>query len=257
MAYGFGYTRVEPVESLFGYARYLGGYLTKGFEFRGAKMKGKRLIRCSGRVAKIKPPRQGLGFWLWDAKLAAFCALNGLSGKEELRAKVGNRWAWDLKGVINDTPLDSYPDVSWVDVGDKLVTVFGWRVAWRAGELLRAEDRMLKGGVFNVIAGKAERRGHLNGWNYRFERRWHVDVGYDAENRPRRVLAGPYCTGLDNDLVLREDLRRIEERREIDARIRAEGLGIIWIQVTMSLDDALSHRPSLAERRKMACSSGV
>ena len=133
LPYGFGYTRVEPVKSPGGFARYMAKYMTKGFADRKSEDKGRRLIRCSKGAAAIQPPKVGVARWLWDQKLAAFLAVNKLPDFDALREKAGKRWAWDLKEVIWATPLRSYRTVRWTDLGERQVLVPAVRVAERDG----------------------------------------------------------------------------------------------------------------------------
>ena len=240
LSYGFGYTRIEPVEVAAGFARYLAKYMTKGFEHRRPEDKGRRLIRCSQRVAKVKAPRIGVGAALWDAKLASFLALNGLPDVDSLRAKVGCRWAWYLKDVIWGTPLHEYRDIEWDDIGGRHVTVFGVRVASRDGEEIPCEWR--GPGTVSCPGNGVVKYGCLKDWEYRFERRRSEDIKWESDGTRRYVPEGPHVEEWGperNGLLLRADLsvRHAPDQYNI-------------VQGSLGLKDAILLLPNKSERLK-------
>ena len=245
LPYGFGYTRIEPVKSPGGFARYMAKYMTKGFEHRRPGDKGRRLIRCSQRVAKIKAPRVGVGVVLWDAKLASFLALNGLPDAGALRNIVGSRWAWQLRDVIWGTPLHEYCDIEWDDIGARHVVVIGPRVAWRDGEEIPYEWN--GPGTVTCRNSSIVKHGRLGEWDYRYERRTSEEGLWDADGCRRYVPEGPYVSEwgpLRNGVSLRPDVAwfRIEPN--------AAKLGLESGQTSLCLDDPIHLVPTKADRRK-------
>jgi ubiquinone/menaquinone biosynthesis C-methylase UbiE len=245
LPYRFGYTRVEPVKNAVGFARYMAKYMTKGFEHRRPEDKGRRLIRCSQRIAKIRAPRVGVGVSLWDAKLASFLALNGLPNAAGLREKVGGRWAWYLRDVIWGTPLHEYHDIEWDDIGGKHVTIPGTRVAVRDGEEI---PRVWAGlGTVKFTNNSVVKSACLNGWNYQFERRHSEEIMWESDGTRRFVLEGPQVSEFGperNGLVVRPGWRFNS--------IAALGLEFIpdFVQASLALDDSIRFGPTRAEVRK-------
>jgi hypothetical protein len=245
LPYGFGYTRIEPVKAPGGFARYMAKYMTKGFEHRRPEDKGRRLIRCSQRVAKIKAPRVGVGVALWDAKLASFLALNDLPDVGSLREKVGCRWAWYFRDVIWGTPLNEYRDIEWNDIGGKRVTVFCTRVASRDGEEIPWEWN--GPGTVSCANNGVVKHGWFRNWGYRFERRPIEDAGWESDGTRRYVPEGPHVSewGAErNGLVVRPDLRRTQTPFSIGE------IGPLLVQGSFGLTDKIRPRPTRDERRK-------
>ena len=244
LAYGFGYTRIEPVKSPGGFARYMAKYMTKGFEHRRPQDKGRRLIRCSQRVAKIKAPRVGVGVSLWDAKLASFLSLNGLADVDALRGKVGSKWAWHLRDVIWGTPLHEYHGIEWDDIGGRRLVVTGARLAMRDGEEIPREWN----GPGTVVCRQNAviKQGRFREWDYSYERRKSEDLMWEADGMRRYVPDGPQVSELGperNGLILRPDLHRIRERYLTN--VPDSGL----FQVSLGLDDPVRSGPTKAELR--------
>jgi hypothetical protein len=245
LPYGFGYTRIEPVKSPGGFARYMAKYMTKGFAHRRPEDKGRRLIRCSQRVAKIKAPRIGVGVALWDAKLASFLALNELPDADSLRSKVGKGWAWYLKEIIWGTPLHEYHDIEWDDLGGKHVIVFGTRVAYRDGVAL--PYGWDGSGTVTCRYNSAVKRARFKDWDYVYEQHPSEDLNWESDGTRRFVPEGPQVSEWGperNRLILRDDLRRA------GASSLAEGTGCGLVQVSLGLDDPIRLRATKAERRR-------
>ncbi len=245
LPYGFGYTRIEPVKSPGGFARYMAKYMTKGFAHRRPEDKGRRLIRCSHRVGKIKAPRIGVGAALWDAKLASFLALNGLPDADSLRSKVGKGWAWYFKEIIWGTPLHEYHDIEWDDLGGKRVLVFGTRVAVRDGEEIPYEWN--GPGTVTCTQNAVVKRARLKDWEYRYEQRHSENLNWESDGTRRFVPEGPQVSEWGperNGLVLRPDLCRT---------VRSSNLALKGgepLQMSLGLNDTFWPRWTKAERRK-------
>jgi hypothetical protein len=244
LAYGFGYTRIEPVKSPGGFARYMAKYMTKGFEHRRPEDKGRRLIRCSQRVAKIRAPRVGVGVSLWDAKLASFLSLNSMPDVEALRAKVGSKWAWHLKDVIWGTPLHEYKDIEWDDIGGRRVIVTGARLAIRDGEEIPYE--WLGPGTVGCPQNAVIKQGRFKEWDYFYEQRPNEELMWEADGMRRYVHEGPHVNEWGperNGLILRPDLQQIR------FKTRMEASEAKLIQVSLNLDDSILCGPTKSERR--------
>jgi hypothetical protein len=245
LPYGFGYTRIEPVKAPGGFARYMAKYMTKGFVHRRPEGKGRRLIRCSQRVAKIKRPRVGLGVAMWDAKLTSFLALNGLPDVDALREKVGSRWAWHLRDVIWGTPLHEYHDVEWDDIGGRKVTIFCTRVALLDGEDIPFEWNGR--GTITCLTNGVLKQGRFREWQYRYERRTSEEGKWESDGIRRHMPVGPYVSEwgrLGNGLTLRPDAARFK------IQSNAAKLGLLFAQASLFLDDRVRLRPTKGERRK-------
>jgi hypothetical protein len=245
LPYGFGYTRIEPVKSPGGFARYMAKYMTKSFEHRRPEDKGRRLIRCSRKVAKIKAPRVGVGVSLWDAKLASFLALNGLSDIGALRDKVGSRWGWHFKDIIWGTPLHEYRDIEWDDIGGKHVIVIGPKVAIRDGEEIPFDWN--QAGTVTCSNNAIIICGCFKDWTYRYERKRSEDHLWEGDGTRRYVPEGPHVSEWGperNGLVVRPDLK---QKSVLISTAQSHRL---FVQSSLKLEDTFRPNATIRERRQ-------
>lgn len=111
-AYGFGRTELMPVKSNEeGLAKYVGKYVAKHIGQREERDKGVRLVRYSKGARRVGTqiawvsPRA----WLWRAKLAAFARSLGCLSMDDLKLRLGPKWAYRYRDIIAAESLTHYP----------------------------------------------------------------------------------------------------------------------------------------------------
>ncbi len=165
LAYGFGYTRVEPVVSGQALGYYLGGYMSKSLANRVAGDERRRLVRSSKGLNNFTVHFQFLNAraWMYRQRLASFCALNEISDLDELAKKAGRRWAYDLAPVIYGTPLRRWPTLRFYN-GRSAVTISAFMVAHMDGDTVHPD--LKDADEIWTEAPNEVRWGWLNGWQY-------------------------------------------------------------------------------------------
>ncbi len=200
LAYGFGYTRVEPVVAGQAFAYYLGGYVAKNLANRAPGDASRRLVRSSKGLNNFTVHFQFLNArtYLYRRKVEAFCTLNEIKNLDELAEKAGRRWAYDLGPIIFGTPLKRWETFKYFN-GRKTLTVTAAMLAGMDGIDL-PPDFKTSDSLWIECAGLSEVRwgwlrvkekGTSRGWDYRYEVTWNYANSHGVNgvaHRPERPI---------------------------------------------------------------------
>ena len=85
--------------------------MSKHIQQREERDKGARVVRFLGysageRRISARFAWNTAGAWLWRQKVATWAKSHGIDSLEQLRERVGPRWAWRLKEDIMATRID-------------------------------------------------------------------------------------------------------------------------------------------------------
>jgi hypothetical protein len=106
--FGFGRSELLPVMSNSeGLARYVGKYISKHVGSRSEEDKGVRLFSCSKgfKSANVNFAWNSVGSWLWRMKVKEFAKGFGIREYDDIKKKMGNKWAWQWGAIIEDQKL--------------------------------------------------------------------------------------------------------------------------------------------------------